>query len=172
MVTHMMNGPFAILSAQQSAHNVSPAGRHDENQKDQQLKTILQEQGYGFFPTDGSYLNAQVGRALPEKSVFVVGIPEGVAQRLSRDFKQDAYIWGNHGHFWLKGTGGNVIMDGDVADWFQQIPHESSMGYTEIQGRKWRFAPPSDHEIPHDVDSFPIGDYQQKPDEQLQRASH
>lgn len=139
----MLSGAsFAMLSAEDGRLNATPQGRAENNRRDAELKTLLEQQGIGFVVNHGLWSDTELKTSLPEKSLFVTNVSEAMVQKLCKRFAQQAYIYGEKGQFALKGQDGNVMMQGKVADYFQQLPSDAKTDFTETNGRKWSLTPP------------------------------
>jgi hypothetical protein len=142
----MLSGAsFAMLSAEDGRLNTTPDGRAENHKRDLELKRILSEHGLGFTVNTGIWDDTDLKVSLPEKSLFIANISERLAQEICRAFKQQAYIYGEGGYFWLKSGDGSVMMEGKIADYFQELPGNAASDYTVTDGRKWNLAPPAEH---------------------------
>jgi hypothetical protein len=146
---HMLNGPFAIISAHNGKDNITEEGRAKNNERQGKLKQEIANAGFGFFDMKGVWENSELSKYIPEKSLFVIGIDESATHELANLYQQEAYIWGDMGSFIVRETKtGNALVQGNVKDCFRQLTPQDlkeieqrqegrPFGYSEIQGRKW-----------------------------------
>jgi hypothetical protein len=115
-------GEFATISAFKGDRTF------EENMEmGQKLFHILQGMGLRVIPIRGHWEGST------EYSYFVFDISNHDVFKLSQDFKQDAVLWGEKGHFWLMNTDdGSIITDG--TDFHIVQPGESFQNYSETLG--------------------------------------
>lgn len=119
-------GEFATISAFKGDRTFE-----DNMEMGQKLFHILQGMGLRAIPIRGHWEGST------EYSYFVIGISNHDVFKLSQDFKQDAVLWGEKGHFWLMNTeGGSIITEG--TEFHMVEPGENFQNYSEtLDGEKF-----------------------------------
>jgi hypothetical protein len=142
LLRHMMEGPFAIVSAER--------GEMTPQEKDiamRSLKKHIHDLGYGFVDTKGAWRDQGSDVFSQEGSVFIPGIDAEKAEAISRKFGQEAVIIGDDGIFELlytepeyKTPPANERDQRFLSEILQVPPLEDSPDmYTEVGNKKFVF---------------------------------
>jgi len=123
LIDHMVNGQFAIISAENDGNKLTEEGRAENKKRDAELRDLLRTFNIGFINIKGSWLSEEVGQYLTERSLFVPNIKdEQTAIALAKLYNQEAYVFGNGGNYAVKGTNdGASYMSGNVMEDFKLI---------------------------------------------------
>ena len=148
LIDHMVNGQFAIISAENDGNKLTEEGRAENKKRDAELRDLLRTFNIGFINIKGSWLSEEVGQYLTERSLFVPNIKdEQTAIALAKLYNQEAYVFGNGGNYAVKGTNdgasymsGNVMEDFKLINQGTEINEENvGFGYSQIKNKNWQF---------------------------------
>lgn len=117
---------FGIISAFKGDREFS-----ENMMENQKLFHVLRGLGVTIYPIRG------VWEGVSEYSYFVVGISNRDIFKLSFDFKQDAVLWGDNGHFWLMETQTEAQL-AEGTEFHMVEPGENFQNYSEtLDGEKF-----------------------------------
>jgi hypothetical protein len=149
----MLNGgPWGMVSAYHELNNLTPEGKKTNKTLDESLRDLLRHFGVGFVVMPQSmFVNEQIGKLLPDPSVFIANVREDDVKAIAELFGQQAYVFGENGQFAIRQTDGTPIMQGAVKDYLRQLSKEEAAalqqnsensslpGFSGLKGRYWAF---------------------------------
>lgn len=135
------SGEFGIMSAFRPQYSLG--GNRERTAK---LKEMIREMGYGFVQASGVWKDAS------EDSLFIPGISKEDIQKLSTEFQQEAFIWGDGENYYVIATDTGAVLDsGNPKNQFHFLgtgeEADPADAYTEMKGRRWTFSPQEEKEI-------------------------
>ena len=140
MVRHMLEHQFGMISSDRGERTPK------ENEiKHNELKQAIRNFGYGFIKAKGAWKETEEATGLSafvnESTLFVPNANELILIELSRQFDQEAYVYGQSGYYVIKKVDGAIIQEESVAEHFRQVypeQEEDLEGYTSIKGRHFQ----------------------------------
>jgi hypothetical protein len=126
IIQHWKQGSFALISA------FIPGPSEKENQKrTEELIKDVRGLGFGYMKSDSSY------ESIPEKSLFIQGIPKDQARDLARKYGQFSFIWAKDETWYeIRSESGEVLHTGDNMHLLNT--EEGADSYSRVKKHKFR----------------------------------